>query len=200
VTDKFKSNGRVRKLVRGITQWSPTSSPGREVAPVPEPVEFVRPLAQYAVRTPSKEQASGYYRTVVFTSRTDPSMIPVVDHSDGRAGIEADLKGDKYELGLATIRKHRLHTQMMIVLLMRARSQGLAVGASVVERGGSPPAWLRHHPVDWAGLGHSRTTQAHRSSGSAHSAPTRTSQSTRCLQGLSTLASSASSGKAGVLE
>ena len=30
------------------------------VAPVPEPVEFVRPLAQYAVRTPSKEYASGY--------------------------------------------------------------------------------------------------------------------------------------------
>ena len=55
VTGKFKSSSRVRKLVRGITDWQPTSSPGREVALVPEPVPFSRPLAQYAVRTPSKE-------------------------------------------------------------------------------------------------------------------------------------------------
>jgi hypothetical protein len=52
VTGKFKSAGRVHKLVRGISTWQPTSSPGREVAEVPEPVAFVRPLAQYAVRTP----------------------------------------------------------------------------------------------------------------------------------------------------
>ncbi len=119
VTGKFKSNGRVRKLVRGITAWTATSSPGREVAPVPEPVEFVCPLSQYAVRTPSKEQASGYYHAVVFTSRADLTMTQVVDHYDGRAGIEADLKGDKHGLGLATIRKHRLPAQMMVVLLMQ---------------------------------------------------------------------------------
>jgi len=65
VTGKFKSAGRVRKLVRGITTWQPTSSPGREVAEVPDPVAFNRPLAQYAVRTPSKEHASGYYHAVV---------------------------------------------------------------------------------------------------------------------------------------
>jgi hypothetical protein len=60
VTGKFKSTSRVRKLVRGITEWQPTSSVGREVARVPTPVPFVRPLAQYAVRTPSKEQKDGY--------------------------------------------------------------------------------------------------------------------------------------------
>src|SRR5690349_2271333 len=49
LTGKFKSNGRVRKLVRGITTWAATSSPGREVAEVPEPVEFVRPVQHYAV-------------------------------------------------------------------------------------------------------------------------------------------------------
>jgi hypothetical protein len=65
VTGKFKSNSRVRKLVRGITDWQPTSSPGREFAALPELVFFVRPLAQYAVRTPSKEQESGYYHAVV---------------------------------------------------------------------------------------------------------------------------------------
>ena len=46
-------------------------------------------------------------------------MLQVVDHYDGRAGIEADLKGDKHGLGLATIRKHRLPAQMMVVLLMQ---------------------------------------------------------------------------------
>ncbi len=118
VTGKFKSAGRVRKLVRGISTWQPTSSPGREVAEVPEPVAFVRPLAQYAVRTPSKEQKSGYYHAVVFTSRTDLSMIGVVEHYDGRAGMEADLKSDKHGLGLAVIRKHLLPAQKLVVLLV----------------------------------------------------------------------------------
>lgn len=38
VTGKFKSPSRVKKLVQGITAWQPTSSPGREAAPVPKPV------------------------------------------------------------------------------------------------------------------------------------------------------------------
>jgi hypothetical protein len=119
VTGKFKSTGRVRKLVSGITTWSATSSPGREVAEVPEPVAFVRELSQYAVRTPSTEQKSGSYHAVVFTSRTELSMQQVVDHYDGRAGMEADLKGDKQGLGLATIRKHRLAAQKMVILLLQ---------------------------------------------------------------------------------
>jgi hypothetical protein len=60
VAGKFKSTSRVRKLVHGISTWQPTSSPGRVVAAVPKPVPFVRPLAQYAVRTPSKAQKDGY--------------------------------------------------------------------------------------------------------------------------------------------
>jgi hypothetical protein len=58
VTGKFKSARRVRKLVRGISTWLPTSSPGREVAEVPQRVAFVRPLAQYAVRTPDSLQGT----------------------------------------------------------------------------------------------------------------------------------------------
>ncbi|HEX9134515.1 MAG TPA: hypothetical protein VF844_19680 [Ktedonobacteraceae bacterium] len=119
VTGKFKSSGRVRKLVGAVTTWHPTSSPGREVASVPKPVTFVRPLQQYAVRTPSKEQASGYYSAVVFTSRTDLSMTGVVEHYDGRAGMEADLKSDKHGLALAGIRKQRLPAQKMVVLLIQ---------------------------------------------------------------------------------
>jgi hypothetical protein len=118
VTGKFKSAGRVRTLVRGISTWQPTSSPGREVAQVPQPVAFVRPLAQYAVRTPSKKHQEGYYHAVVFTSRTDLDMNGVVEHYDGRAGMEADLKSDKHGLGLAVIRKHLLPAQKMVVLLV----------------------------------------------------------------------------------
>jgi hypothetical protein len=118
VTGKFRSASRVRKLVRGISTWQPTSSPGREVAEVPTPVAFVRPLAQYAVRTPSKEDKSGYYYAVVFTSRTDLTMTGVVEHYDGRAGMEADLKSDKHGLGLAVIRKHLLPAQKLVVLLV----------------------------------------------------------------------------------
>jgi hypothetical protein len=119
VTGKFKSAGRVRKLVRGISTWQPTSSPGREVAEVSTPVSFVRPLRQYAVRTPSKEQKSGYYHAVVFTSRTDLTMTGVVEHYDGRAGMEADLKSDKHGLGLAVIRKRLLPAQKLVVLLVQ---------------------------------------------------------------------------------
>jgi hypothetical protein len=119
VTGKFKSSSRVRKLVQGITAWQPTSSPGREIALVPAPVPFGRPLAQYAVRTPSKEYTSGYYQAVLFTMHTERGMLAVVDHYDGRAGIEADLKGNKQGLGLAVIRKRRLAAQRLVVLLMQ---------------------------------------------------------------------------------
>ncbi len=119
VTGKFKSTSRVRKLVRGITAWQETSSPGREVALIPEPVPFARPLAQYAVRTPSKEKAGGYYQAVLFTTRTELGMLAVVDHYDDRTGMEADLKSDKGGLGLAMIRKRRLAAQMLVVLLMQ---------------------------------------------------------------------------------
>jgi hypothetical protein len=117
VTGKFKSTSRVRKLVQGITTWQPTSSPGREVAAVPEPVPFVRTLAQYAVRTPSKERKDGYYYAVVFSTHLDLSMTEVVSRYDGRAGVEADLKSDKRGLALAVIRKRRLAAQRLVVLL-----------------------------------------------------------------------------------
>lgn len=46
-------------------------------------------------------------------------MREVVDHYDGRAGMEADLKGDKQGVGLATIRKYRLPAQKLVILLMQ---------------------------------------------------------------------------------
>jgi hypothetical protein len=116
-TGKFKSTARVRKLVCPITAWEPTGSPGREVAPVPEPVVWARLCAQYAVRTPSKDKPGGYYQAVLFTSRMELGMQAVVDHYDARAGMEADLKGDKRGLGLGVLRKQKLAAQRLVVLL-----------------------------------------------------------------------------------
>ena len=117
VTGKFKSTARVQKLVRPITAWEPTTSPGRDVAPVPAPVALARPCAQYAVRTPSKDRPSGYYQAVLFSSRLELGMQAVVDHYDARAGMEADLKGDKRGLGLGGLRKQKLAAQRLVVLL-----------------------------------------------------------------------------------
>lgn len=118
VTGKFKSTLRVRKLVQGITAWQPTSSPGRDVAPLPTPLDFTRPLAQYAVRTPSTEKTGGYVYAVLFTSLLQRTMPEVVTDYDGRAGMEADLKSDKHGLALAVIRKRRLVAQTVVVLLV----------------------------------------------------------------------------------
>jgi hypothetical protein len=125
--------------VRGITEWQSTSSPGREVAVVPEPVPFSRLLTQYAVRTPSKDHASGYYQAVLFTTRVELEMLAVVDHYDGRAGIEAELKSDKRGLGLAVIRKRRLAAQMLVVLLVQLAHNVLSLCTAVAGRTGSAP-------------------------------------------------------------
>jgi len=117
VTGKFKSTARVQKLVRPISAWEPTTSPGREGAPVLAPIALARPCAPYAVRTPSKDKAGGYYQAVLFSSRLELGMQGLVDHYDGRAGMEADLKGDKRGLGLGGLRKHKLAAQRMVVLL-----------------------------------------------------------------------------------
>jgi hypothetical protein len=117
VTGKFKSPSRVRKLVAPITEWHPTSSPGRDVAAVPQPVPLARPCAQYAVRTPSKGKPDGYYQAVLFSSRRDLDMQAVVDHYDARAGMEADIKSDKRGLGLGVLRKQKLAAQKLVVLL-----------------------------------------------------------------------------------
>jgi hypothetical protein len=69
------------------------------------------------VRTPSKDKPGGYYQAVLFTSRTDLGTQAVVDHYDARAGMEADLKGDKRGLGLGVLRKQKLPAQRLVMLL-----------------------------------------------------------------------------------
>jgi hypothetical protein len=67
------------------------------------------------VRTPSKEKEGSSSHAVVFTSRTEISMVGVVE-DDKRADIEVDLKRDKHGLGLSGIHKRRLADQIFVVL------------------------------------------------------------------------------------
>src|SRR5919202_4197828 len=117
VTTKFKATSRVQKLVRPIQVWQPTASPGREVAAVPAPVRLAKPTMQYAVRTPSKEQATGYHYAVLVTSRVDLPLQAAVDRYDGRAAMEAEIKSDKHGLGLGVLRKRKLPAQELLGLL-----------------------------------------------------------------------------------
>ena len=103
--------------MRPIQAWQPTASPGREVAVVPEPVRLARPTRQYAVRTPSKEQAAGYHYAVLVTSRAELPLQAAVDRYDGRAAMEAEIKSDKHGLGLGVLRKRKLAAQELLGLL-----------------------------------------------------------------------------------
>jgi hypothetical protein len=47
---KMKSGRRARKLAGTVTEWRPTSSPGREVGVVAEPVDLGRPTRQHVLR------------------------------------------------------------------------------------------------------------------------------------------------------
>ena len=113
---KMKSSSRVRKLAATVSEWSPTSSEGREVGEVSTPVELGRETSQYAVRTPSEDKPQGVHYSVVVTT-LELTAQETVDAYDGRAGIENDFKGDKQGLGLRTRRKRKLVAQEMVVLL-----------------------------------------------------------------------------------
>jgi hypothetical protein len=113
---KMKSGSRVRKLAGTVSNWQATSSPGREVGVVPDPVDLGRPTRQYVVRTPSADKPDGVYYAVLVT--TLPVAGPqAVDAYDARVGIENDFKADKQGLGLRSRRKRKLAAQALVVLL-----------------------------------------------------------------------------------
>ena len=85
---------------------------------MPCPVAFVRPTRQDAVRTPADAKPGGFHHAVGCTSRLERDLQQVVAHDDARAGMEADLKGDKRGLGLATLRQRRLAAQQVLVFLV----------------------------------------------------------------------------------
>ena len=89
-------------------------------------------------------------------------MGEVVDHSDDRAGSEADLKSDNGGLGLAVIRKRRLAAQMLVVLLMQLAHNLLIPSASVADHAGAAPGQVWHRAADPGGLGDPRADQTQR--------------------------------------
>ena len=107
-----------------------------------------RPLLQYAVRTPSKEQASGYYAAVVFTSRTDLAMTGVVEHYDGRASMVADRKYDKHGLALAVIRKQRLPARDVGGVADPVSPQCAALGTAVARQECTTAVPIWHRTAD----------------------------------------------------
>ena len=142
---KFKATPRIKKLVQSVAAWEATSNAGRDVGVVGEPVALVQPTQQYAIRTPStaKQKPDGYQYAVLVSSRDDLGMQQTVDHYDGRAGLEAELKSDKQGLGLAGLRKHKLAAQKLVVLLM-----GLAHNVLVWSR-----RWLAERAPRLRGYG-----------------------------------------------
>jgi hypothetical protein len=139
---KMKSAARVRKLCTTVSEWLPTSSPGRQVGEVSQPIDLGRPTHQYAVRTPSHDKAEGEHYSVLVSS-LDLTGQEAVEAYDGRAGIENDFKGDKQGLGLRARRKRRLVAQEMVVLLA-----GLAHNILVWAR-----RWLSKGDSRLGGLG-----------------------------------------------
>jgi hypothetical protein len=118
VTGKFHTHTRVKRLAKLATEWKPALHPGGECAVVGTPVAFERPVYQLLVRVPSTRGTDGYGYTVFFSSRTEFTGTELIAHYDCRAGIEADLKSDKRGIGMATIRKHQLAAQRVILLLI----------------------------------------------------------------------------------
>lgn len=137
---KMKSGSRVRKLCSAVSEWLPTSSPGRQVGEVNTPIDLGRPTHQYAVRTPSHNKPEHYS---VLVSSLEMGGQEAVEAYDGRAGIENDFKGDKQGLGLRARRKRKLVAQEMVVLL-----SGLAHNILVWAR-----RWLSKGDSRLGGLG-----------------------------------------------
>lgn len=159
VTAKFRSTSRVKKLVAPITDWHPTSSAGREVAPVPCPVAFVRPTRQYAVRTPAAAKPGGFHHAIVCTSRLELDMQQAVAHDDACAGMEADWQSDRR--GLAVVRQRKLAAQKLVVLLLGLAQAVPIWGGALADPIRPTARQLRDRAAGAAGMGYPRPGQVH---------------------------------------
>lgn len=77
VVAKISHSGRVRKLRQAIGPWQPTSSPGREIAPVLRPHRCCRATRQWVIRTPKEK--GGYQYAVLVTTLTDLEPVALAD-------------------------------------------------------------------------------------------------------------------------
>jgi hypothetical protein len=132
VVAKISHSGRVRKLRQNLGPWQPTSSPGREIAPVLTPHRFCRTTRQWVLRTPKEK--GGYQYAILVTTLTDLDPLALADAYDGRAMIEATFCQDKQALGLGTRRQRRWEAQQMVLLLARLAHHLLLWGKQWLSR------------------------------------------------------------------
>ena len=155
MTGKFRSAGRVRKLVRGSARGSLPPVPAARWQRFPRRLRLCARLPSTPSARRPRKYKSGYYHAVVFTSRTDLTMTGVVAHYDGRAGMEADLKSDKHGLGLAVIRKRLLPAQKLVVLLVQLAHNILMWARQWLSKHAPRLHRLRDCAVDRASVGYS---------------------------------------------
>ena len=132
---KVKNWQRTSKLVAPITKWhSLPELPGHEVAWVPVPHKYERPMRQLAVRWP-KPKGDWHYCVLVFNlsdemifelaGRTRPDtpaeqqlLSAIMKAYNLRSGgIETSFKNSKQGLGLNKRNKKSFHAQHVLVLL-----------------------------------------------------------------------------------
>lgn len=117
VVAKISHSGRVRQWRQQSGPWQPTSSPGREIAPVLAPLRFCRTTRPWVIRTPKEK--GGYQHAVLVTTLTELPPAELADAYDGRAMIEATCCQDKQGLGLVKRRQHKWEAQQIVLLLAR---------------------------------------------------------------------------------
>ena len=131
---KVKNWQRTSKLVAPITDWqSIPELPGHEVAWVPEPHPYEKPMRQLAIRWP-KPQGAWHYCVLVFnltdpmlfevagsqpTTGTEPELLSVIlkAYNLRSGGVETSFKNSKQGLGLSRRNKKSFQAQRVLVLL-----------------------------------------------------------------------------------
>ena len=133
---KVKNWQRTSKLVTPITNWqSVPELPGHEVAWVPIPHEYERPMRQLAVRWPKPKKEGWHYCVLVFNlsdemlfelagrtisaTSTEPELLSAIlkAYNLRSGGVETSFKNSKQGLGLHKRNKKSFVAQQMLVLL-----------------------------------------------------------------------------------
>ena len=132
---KVKNWQRTSKLVTPISDWQSTLElPGHEVAWVPVPHEYERPMRQLAVRWP-KSKGGWHYCVLVFNltdemlfelagrtisgTPTEPELLAAIlkAYNLRSGGVETSFKNSKQGLGLNKRNKKSFVAQQILVLL-----------------------------------------------------------------------------------
>ena len=134
---KVKNWQRTNKLVAPITNWQNIPElPGHEVAWVPTPHEYEKPMRQLAVRWPKPKAKGGWHYCVLVFNLTDEMLFELAGQTMPNTaseqvllsvilkaynlrsgGVETSFKNSKQGLGLNKRNKKSFHAQHMLTLL-----------------------------------------------------------------------------------